>query len=556
MGVRAQPSNERLRTNWTPEMDRYFIDLMLEQVQMGNRIDDHLFSKRAWGHMTALFNAKFRFQYEKNVLKNRHKTLRNLYRAIRNLLEQSGFSWDETREMVIAENHVWDDYIKEHPEARSYRMKTVSYYSDLSVMYSKTTTGGTEGTDKHSDDDIILDNNSSARQELESLNSLASPIECDDLVDNMLELSQFSMNTDITDQQNSSSTWRRSACKDTVNHLPEITTATAPVANEKEQKINSVSTENVFEALQPVPDISDPTVTNRSRTYWQPPMDRYFIDLMLDQVHQGNQNDGLFRKQAWMIMIANFNAKFGFKYDIEVLKNRYKSLRRQYSVLRSILDHNGFVWDDTRKMVTADDYVWQDYIKAHPYARQYMTRPVPYYNDLCMICRDLTVDGGNNCSGNDMGRISKVEISKESRNLQSPAVSVAQEDLVDYLQDSSSHLGGDIDASDQKNKCRFRASSTSQHSKKVRRSNCGGMMEAIREMASAVTSLADKNKENNNCNSVSIENVIEAVQAVPELDEELLLDACDFLEDEKMAKTFLALDVKLRKRWLVRKLRP
>jgi len=112
MGVRALNGSDRLRTIWTPEMDRYFIDLMLEQVGKGNRFDDHLFSKRAWKHMTSLFNAKFKFHYEKDVLKNRHKTLRNLYKIVKNLLDQKGFSWDEKRQMVTADNNVWDDYIK------------------------------------------------------------------------------------------------------------------------------------------------------------------------------------------------------------------------------------------------------------------------------------------------------------------------------------------------------------------------------------------------------------------------------------------------------------
>lgn len=106
------------------------------------------------------------------------------------------------------------------------------------------------------------------------------------------------------------------------------------------------------------------TLSNRSRTYWQPPMDRYFIDLMLEQVRKGTRIDGVFRKQAWMEMIALFNAKFGFSYDMDVLKNRYKTLRRQYNVIKNLLDLDGFVWDDTRQMVTADDYVWQDYIKV------------------------------------------------------------------------------------------------------------------------------------------------------------------------------------------------
>lgn len=111
-GIRARAGSDRLRTIWTPEMDRYFIDLMLEQVGKWNDDDDHMFSKQAWKQMACLFNDKFKFQYDKDVLKNRHKTLRNLYRAVQQLLDQEGFSWDETRKMVTADNKIWDEYIK------------------------------------------------------------------------------------------------------------------------------------------------------------------------------------------------------------------------------------------------------------------------------------------------------------------------------------------------------------------------------------------------------------------------------------------------------------
>lgn len=127
----GKKSSDRLRTIWTPEMDIYFIDLMLDQVEKGNKIDDHLFSKPAWKQMTTLFNTKFKFHYEKDVLKNRHKTLRTLYKTINDLLAVNGFRWDETRQMVAADNKVWDDYIK----VRFVYVKDSRFYFSASVSF-------------------------------------------------------------------------------------------------------------------------------------------------------------------------------------------------------------------------------------------------------------------------------------------------------------------------------------------------------------------------------------------------------------------------------------
>lgn len=131
-----------------------------------------------------------------------------------------------------------------------------------------------------------------------------------------------------------------------------------------EEYVTSMPNENENVTPQPIADSSSSKIGTRSRTYWQPPMDRYFIDLMLEEVQKGNQIDGQFHKQAWMEMLVSFNAKFGFKYDIDILKNRYKTLRRQYKVIKNILDLDGFSWDERRQMVTADDSVWQDYLKV------------------------------------------------------------------------------------------------------------------------------------------------------------------------------------------------
>lgn len=93
-------------------------------------------------------------------------------------------------------------------------------------------------------------------------------------------------------------------------------------------------------------------------------MDRFLIDLMLEQVRGGNRIGQSFISQAWNDMVESFNANFNSHHDKEVLKNRYKHFRKQYNDVKILLQYNGFSWDEDREMVTADGHVWDAYIKV------------------------------------------------------------------------------------------------------------------------------------------------------------------------------------------------
>lgn len=106
---------------------------------------------------------------------------------------------------------------------------------------------------------------------------------------------------------------------------------------------------------------SDPSGTN-----WTPAMETYFIDILLVQLHRGNRMGYTFNKQAWNKMLTLFNAKFGFFYDINILKCRYTALRMQFSNIKNLLDQNEFSWNETRQMMVVNINVWDAYIKVHP----------------------------------------------------------------------------------------------------------------------------------------------------------------------------------------------
>lgn len=96
-------------------------------------------------------------------------------------------------------------------------------------------------------------------------------------------------------------------------------------------------------------------------------MDRWFIDLMLEHVQKGSMVDDKFNKQAWSDMTARFNIEFGSYHNKDVLKSRLKHWRKLFNGMSTLLEQNGFAWDERRQMVTAPDELWDSYIKVPLY---------------------------------------------------------------------------------------------------------------------------------------------------------------------------------------------
>ncbi|PPD85025.1 hypothetical protein GOBAR_DD18035 [Gossypium barbadense] len=49
----------------------------------------------------------------------------------------SGFGWDEHRQLVVAEDAVWDSYLNSHKEAAQFKHRTFPYYDQLTTIYAR-----------------------------------------------------------------------------------------------------------------------------------------------------------------------------------------------------------------------------------------------------------------------------------------------------------------------------------------------------------------------------------------------------------------------------------
>ncbi|XP_052485518.1 uncharacterized protein At2g29880-like [Gossypium raimondii] len=53
-----------------------------------------------------------------------------------------GFGWDDHRQVIVAEDVVWDSYLKSHKEAGQFRDRSFPYYDQLTAIYAKDRTTG------------------------------------------------------------------------------------------------------------------------------------------------------------------------------------------------------------------------------------------------------------------------------------------------------------------------------------------------------------------------------------------------------------------------------
>ncbi|XP_040956183.1 uncharacterized protein [Gossypium hirsutum] len=116
-------SSRGSKRKWVPEEDAALVSCMVDLHNVGT------------------FNADtgFKAGYLNELEKMLEKALPNaMLKAIPNIESRiSGFGWDDHRQVVVAEDAVWDSYLKSHKEAGQFRHRSFPYYDQLTAIYAK-----------------------------------------------------------------------------------------------------------------------------------------------------------------------------------------------------------------------------------------------------------------------------------------------------------------------------------------------------------------------------------------------------------------------------------
>ncbi|CAN6704248.1 unnamed protein product [Malus baccata var. baccata] len=111
---------------WNVDMERALADILHEERRLGNKGDGG-WKIAAYNSAASILSAQFDIHFWKKF-----------YAIVSDILSESGFSWDATKKMIsVDEDHVWQEYVRSHSGAKSFRWKVIPNWDNVLDLCGK-----------------------------------------------------------------------------------------------------------------------------------------------------------------------------------------------------------------------------------------------------------------------------------------------------------------------------------------------------------------------------------------------------------------------------------
>ncbi|CAN1824438.1 L10-interacting MYB domain-containing protein [Linum perenne] len=148
--MEAEPINqlkpERTRTRWSPALDKVFADLMVKQIQLGNR-PNSFFDKKTWNAIRDEFNKHTDLNFNNNQLRKHFDVLRTRFNSLKpaSSHQNNDFAIDNSCSIQF---DLWDDCSAQcRPEMG--KAKDCPIYDQLCVIFTDTSGDGKYAQSSH-----------------------------------------------------------------------------------------------------------------------------------------------------------------------------------------------------------------------------------------------------------------------------------------------------------------------------------------------------------------------------------------------------------------------
>ncbi|XWS24471.1 hypothetical protein CRYUN_Cryun28dG0105400 [Craigia yunnanensis] len=140
-----QPKQERSRTRWTASLDRIFADLVVKQIQLGNR-PNNVFDKKTWNNIRNEFNKQTDLNFNNNQLRKHLDVLRTRFYNLKSAYYENDFAAMEDSCCIGFD--LWED-IGAQPRTEPVKIKDCPIYEQLCTIFIDSSADGKYAQSSH-----------------------------------------------------------------------------------------------------------------------------------------------------------------------------------------------------------------------------------------------------------------------------------------------------------------------------------------------------------------------------------------------------------------------
>lgn len=91
---------------------------------------------------------------------------------------------------------------------------------------------------------------------------------------------------------------------------------------------------------------------------WPPPVEKHFIDVLVEEEVRGNMPQGQYKKGLWGSIQHEFNLCANKNYQKNQLRQKYQRLKVRHWVFFEFIGCSGMRWNPVEKTVVGSDEAW------------------------------------------------------------------------------------------------------------------------------------------------------------------------------------------------------
>ena len=97
---------------------------------------------------------------------------------------------------------------------------------------------------------------------------------------------------------------------------------------------------------------------------WPAKLEKFFIDIMVKEMHKGNMRRGIFKHITWCKILEELNEWGKQSFKLKQVKATFTRLRQKYCVFSQLIQQNGFGWDAETNAVITSHKAWESYLQV------------------------------------------------------------------------------------------------------------------------------------------------------------------------------------------------